>query len=109
KITPTTKGQLELGALLVKELQQIGMKEVEMDENGYVMATLPATTDKNVPTIGFLAHLDTATDFTGEHVNPKVWLDYDGKDLLLNEDLQIKMTTEQYPELKDYQEHTLIT
>ena len=107
--TPTTEGQLTLGNLLVSELKEIGMTEVDIDENGYVMATLPATTDKEVPVIGFLAHVDTATDFTGENVNPQVWLDYDGTDLLLNEDQGITMTTEAHPELKNYIEHTLIT
>ena len=107
--TPTTEGQLELARLLVNELQEIGMKDVSIDENGYVMATLPANSKKTVPTIGFLAHVDTATDFTGENVNPRVWPDYDGKDIPLNEALDIVMTTEEYPELHNYKGHTLIT
>lgn len=107
--TPTTSGQLELARLLVEELIAIGMEEVTIDENGYVMATLPANTIKNVPTIGFLAHLDTATDFTGKDVNPQVWPNYDGKDLILNKNLNIIMSTTEYPELDKYQGHTLIT
>lgn len=107
--TPTTEGQLELARQLVGELTALGLTEVDMDENGYVMATLPANTDKDIPTIGFLAHVDTATDFTGENVNPLVWTDYDGKDLVLNEAEQIIMKTAEYPELKEYVEHTLIT
>lgn len=108
-ITPTTEGQFKLAHLLVEELKEIGMEEVTVDENGYVMATLPANTTKSVPTIGFLAHLDTATDFTGKNVNPQVWPNYDGNDLLLNKRLQITMTTNEYPELKTYKGHTLIT
>lgn len=107
--TPTTKGQLELAQLLVKELQRIGMKEVSIDENGYVMATLPSNSTKTIPTIGFLAHVDTATDFTGKNVNPQVWPDYNGKNITLNKTLGIVMSTEEYPELHNYKGHTLIT
>ena len=107
--TPTTKGQLELARLLVKELQRIGMKEVSIDENGYVMATLPSNSTKTIPTIGFLAHVDTATDFTGKNVNPQVWPDYNGKNITLNKTLGIVMSTEEYPELHNYKGHTLIT
>lgn len=106
---PTTAGQLELGRILVEELKEIGLTDAEMDNNGYVMATLPANTTKPVPTIGFLAHVDTATDFTGDNVNPQVWIDYDGSDLVLNEELGVTMTVEDYPELAQYVEHTLIT
>lgn len=107
--TPTTEGQLELAHMLVEELKQIGMQAVTIDENGYVMATLPANTTETVPTIGFLAHVDTATDFTGENVQPKVWKDYDGSDLLLNKNTSITMKTSEHPELLDYIGHTLIT
>ena len=69
---PSTPGQLTLANMLIEELKGIGMQDVSIDEHGYVMATLPSNTDKDVPTIGFLAHLDTATDFTGNHVNPQV-------------------------------------
>ncbi|RKJ14207.1 peptidase T, partial [Butyricicoccus sp. 1XD8-22] len=69
---PSTSGQLTLANQLVKELESIGMAEVTIDENGYVMATLPANTEKDVPTIGFLAHVDTATDFTGKGVKPQI-------------------------------------
>src|SRR5699024_5954335 len=82
---PTTEGQLELAQMLVEELKTIGMTDVTIDENGYVFATLSANTTKSVPTIGFLAHLDTATDFTGEHVQPQVWENYDGNNLTLNQ------------------------
>lgn len=107
--TPTTAGQLVLAKMLVEELKQIGMHEVTIDENGYVMATLPSNTNKNVPTIGFLAHVDTATDFTGENVQPKVWPNYDGSDLTLHPDVPVIMKTTDHPELLDYIGHTLIT
>src|SRR5690625_873191 len=107
--TPTTEGQLTLGRLLVDELKSIGMQEVQMDENGYVMATLPANTTKKVPTIGFLAHLDTATDFTGENVQPQVWENYDGTDLTLHPTIPVTMKTAEHPELLDFIGHTLIT
>src|SRR5690625_102199 len=107
--TPTTKGQLELAHLLIDELKSIGMQEVHIDDNGYVMATLPANTTKQVPTIGFLAHVDTATDFTGENVQPQIWKDYDGSDLSLHPTIPVTMKTTEHPELLDYVGHTLIT
>lgn len=106
---PTTKGQLELAELLKKELQEIGMEDVEIDENGYLMATLSANTEKDVPTIGFLAHLDTASDMTGKNVNPQVVENYDGKDITLNEELGIVLSPKDFPELSKYKGHTLIT
>ncbi|MGG4396898.1 peptidase T [Paenibacillus thiaminolyticus] len=106
---PSTPGQLDLARLLVEELQAIGMQEVTLDENGYVMATLPANTDKDVPTIGFLSHLDTATDFTGANVNPQVVDNYDGNAIVLNEALQVVLSPADFPELANYKGHTLIT
>lgn len=106
---PSTPGQLTLANILVAELKEIGMSEVTMDENGYVMATLPANTDKDVATIGFLAHVDTATDFTGAGVNPQLIETYDGNDLVLNEELQVVLSPKEYPNLKNYVGHTLIT
>nr|WP_263324056.1 peptidase T [Neobacillus sp. Marseille-Q6967] len=104
---PSTPGQLTLANMLVEELKQIGMEEVTIDENGYVMATLPSNTDKDVPTIGFLAHVDTATDFTGKNVNPQVIENYDGNDIALNP--TVTMTTKDFPSLPQYKGHTLIT
>ncbi|ASS73119.1 peptidase T [Bacillus atrophaeus] len=106
---PSTPGQLTLANMLVEELKSIGMEEAAIDENGYVMATLPSNTEKNVPTIGFLAHVDTATDFTGKHVNPQIVENYDGKDIVLNEELQVILSPDQFPELPGYKGHTLIT
>lgn len=106
---PSTPGQLTLARMLADELRSIGMEEVTMDDNGYVMATLPANTDKDVPTIGFLAHVDTATDFTGAGVNPQVVDNYDGGDIVLNPERNIVLSPRDFPELAGYTGHTLIT
>jgi tripeptide aminopeptidase len=106
---PSTPGQWVLARMLVEELASIGMQEITIDDNGYVMATLPANTDKNIPTIGFLAHIDTATDFTGTNVKPQVVENYDGQDIILNEALKIILSPKEFPELIGYQGHTLIT
>jgi len=106
---PSTPGQLTLANKLVEELKSIGLEDVSIDENGYVMATLPANTDKQVPTIGFLAHLDTATDFTGNGVNPLLHENYDGNDIVLNEDLHIVLSPKDFPNLRNYIGHHIIT
>ncbi|WP_066310775.1 peptidase T [Bacillus sp. FJAT-29814] len=106
---PSTEGQWTLLHMLEAELKEIGMQEVTLDENGYLMATLPSNTDKDVPTIGFLAHVDTATDFTGKDVKPQLVENYDGGDITLNESLKVIMTTKDFPNLADYKGHTLIT
>ncbi|MDQ0192391.1 peptidase T [Paenibacillus wynnii] len=106
---PSTEGQWMLARKLVDELKEIGMQDVTIDENGYVMATLPGNSDKEVPVIGFLAHLDTATDFTGKDVNPQIVENYQGGDLILNKALNIVLSTASFPELNEYKGHTLIT
>lgn len=107
---PTTPGQWTLARLLVDELNAIGMQEVTVDENGYVMATLPSNTAKQeVPTIGFLAHLDTATEFTGAGVKPQVIEQYDGNDIILNQAENIVLSPKDFPELSGYKGQTLIT
>ncbi|NMM51113.1 peptidase T [Paenibacillus aquistagni] len=106
---PSTPGQLELGRLLVEELTSMGMQDVTMDDNGYVMATLPSNTDKLVPTIGFLAHLDTALDMTGKNVKPQLVTDYDGADIILNEEKHVVLSPKEFPELAQYKGHTLMT
>jgi tripeptide aminopeptidase len=106
---PSTPGQWTLLHMLVDELKSIGMEEVTIDENGYVMATLPSTTEKEVPTIGFLAHVDTATDFTGKGVNPQIVENYDGGEIVLNEALNVVMSPKNFPNLSEYKGHTLIT
>ncbi|WP_226645265.1 peptidase T [Mesobacillus subterraneus] len=107
--TPSTAGQLTLANMLVEELKTIGMEEVSIDDHGYVMATLPANTDKNVPTIGFLAHVDTATDFTGKNVNPQIVENFDGNQIVLNMEQNIILSPADFPELPQYKGHTLIT
>ncbi|WP_085505436.1 peptidase T [Thalassobacillus devorans] len=106
---PSTPGQLTLANMLIEELKGIGMQDVSIDEHGYVMATLPSNTDKNVPTIGFLAHLDTATDFTGKNVKPQVVENYDGNAITLNDIHSVVLSPEDFPELTGYKGHTLIT
>ncbi|GEN88304.1 peptidase T [Oceanobacillus sp. FSL W8-0428] len=105
--TPSTPGQWDLIKLLEKELKEVGLEEVSYDENGYLMATLPANTDKDIPAIGFLAHVDTATDFTGKGVSPKV-INYEGGDIVLNEALQVILSPDKFPELSNYLGHQLM-
>ena len=105
--TPSTPGQWDLLRELEKEMKEIGLAEVQMDAHGYLFGTLPATSDKDIPVIGFLAHVDTATDFTGKNVNPQRIDNYDGKDIPLNN--AITMTVEDFPDLQNYIGHTLIT
>ncbi|EFM08837.1 peptidase T [Paenibacillus curdlanolyticus YK9] len=106
---PSTPGQWVLARQLVEELKQIGMQEVTIDEHCYVMATLPSNTDMPVDTIGFLAHIDTATDFTGLNVKPQVVENYDGSNIVLNEALGVVLSTQDFPELAGYAGHTLVT
>lgn len=105
--TPSTEKQWDLLRVLEKELTEIGMQEIEVDENGYLFATLPANTEKELPVIGFLAHVDTATDYTGTNVNPQRIDQYDGKNIVLNESTTMDVDT--FPALKNYVGHTLIT
>lgn len=105
--TPSTPGQWDLLHELQKELEAIGMEDITLDDNGYLFATLPANTDRDVPVIGFLAHVDTAADYTGKNVKPQRIDNYDGKDVQLNDD--IVMTVSDFPELQNYIGHTLIT
>jgi len=106
---PSTDGQWTLLRMLRDELESIGMEEVHLDENGYLFATLPGNTDKEVPVIGFLAHVDTATDFTGKNVNPQIVKNYDGKAIVLNKEQGVVLSPDEYPNLKNYIGQTLIT
>lgn len=106
---PSSKKQFELANLLVKELNELGLKDVSVDENCYVMATLPANTDKKAPTIGFIAHMDTSPDMSGKNVNPKIVENYDGEDIVLNKENNIVLSPKDFPELKEYIGKTLIT
>lgn len=100
-MTPSTPGQMEFARYLSEELKQIGMQEVSLDENGYIMATLPANTEGK-PTIGFIAHMDTAPDASGKNVQPRIVHAYDGKDIVLNEAENIVLETAKYPEILRY-------
>lgn len=105
---PSTVCQLDLLHLLVDELKAIGLQEVEFNpENAFVTATLPATSDKPVPTIGFIAHVDTA-DFNSENVQPRLIPNYDGQDIVLNQAQDIVMKVADFPALSSYQGQTLI-
>ncbi len=106
-MTPSTPGQMEFAKYLAEELKQIGMTEVTLDENGYVMATLPANTEGK-PTIGFIAHMDTAPDASGKNVKARIVENYDGQDIVLNADKNIVFEVEKYPEILDYKGQDII-
>ena len=107
KVTPSTKGQLEFGKVLASELKNLGLSDVKISNDGYIYATLEGNLDKKVPTIGFIAHMDTAPDMDGKCVNPKIVENYDGKDIKLND--SVILSPEFSPELKGYIGQTLIT
>jgi len=107
--TPSTIKQLVLANLLVTELKTIGMSEVTIDENGYVMATLHSNADDNVPTIGFVSHYDTSPDFTGANVKPQIIPNYNGGDILLNAEKNIVLSPDYFEDLLQYEGQTLIT
>jgi len=99
---PSTKKQFDLANLLVKELNELGLQGVSVDENCYVMATLPANTPKKLPVIGFVAHMDTSPDASGTHVKPRIIEKYDGKEIVLNQSLGLHMNLHDFPELEKY-------
>ncbi|WP_019413423.1 peptidase T [Paenisporosarcina sp. TG20] len=104
---PSTSGQWDLLYELEKELSSIGMQDISLDEHGYLFATLPSNSDSELPIIGFLAHVDTATDYTGKNVNPQRISCYQGGDVRLNN--ETVMSPNDFPELNNYIGHTLIT
>lgn len=106
-LTPSTPGQMVFAKYLKEELEELGLTEITLDDNGYLMATLPANTDEAVPTIGFIAHLDTSPDMSGRNVCPRM-VDYNGGDIVLNEEKNIVMSPAQFPELNDYVGQSLI-
>lgn len=99
--TPSTPGQRVFAEALVEELKEIGLEEISLDENSYVMATLPANMEGSIPTIGFIAHLDTSPEISGKCVSPRV-LTYSGGDIVLNEEENIVLSPRMFPELLDY-------
>ena len=107
-MTPSTPGQMVFAVYLVEELNKIGLKDVMLDKNGYVMATLPANTEKKIPTIGFISHMDTSPDMSGRHVKPRIITNYDGENILLNEEKNIIFETSKYPEILQYKGQDII-
>ena len=98
-ICPSTDKQMIFARYLKEELEEIGMEEIELDENGYLYATLPSNIDKEVPTIGFIAHMDTSPDYSGLNVRPRIVKNYDGTDIVLCADEGIVTSPTQFPEL----------
>lgn len=107
-MTPSTPGQMVFAQYLVEELKSIGLAEVSLDNNGYIMATLPANTEKHVPVIGFISHMDTSPDMTAKHVKPRIVHNYDGNDIVLNEEKAITLSTEKYSEILQYKGQDII-
>jgi tripeptide aminopeptidase len=108
KMTPSTPGQLVFAQYLTEELKSIGLTDVTLDKNGYVMATLPANTDKEIPVIGFISHLDTSPDMSGKNIKPRIIQNFDGNDILLNEEKLIVFETDKYPEILQYKGQNII-
>tara|TARA_R110002072_G_scaffold81680_6_gene186846 strand:- start:7206 stop:8450 length:1245 start_codon:yes stop_codon:yes gene_type:complete len=107
--TPSSKNQWELAHKLVDELKFIGMEEVTLNDNCYIMATLPSNVEFEVPVIGFVSHMDTSPDFTGKNVKPQIIENYDGKDIVLNEKENIILSPSYFDDLLQYKGQTLIT
>ncbi len=108
-MTPSTLGQFEFAKHLVNELKEIGLTDAKVDEYGYVMATLSSNIEKNVPVIGFLAHMDTSPDFSGKNIQPKLVKNYDGEDIILDEKSNLFLKPDEFPELKKYIGQDIIT
>lgn len=106
---PSTPGQMQLAKLLVAELQKLSLTNINLSDNGYIMAELPANSNNTFPVIGFIAHLDTSPDVSGKDVKPMLFPDYDGQDLVLNPAENTVMKVQDHPELKEYIGHTIIT
>ncbi len=108
-LVPSTPGQMSFAKKLVVELKAFGLQDVDVDDNGYIIATLPSNISRKVPVVGFISHMDTSPDFSGRHVNPRIIENYDGADILLNKDENIVLSIDLFPELKDHVGETLIT
>ncbi len=105
---PSTPGQMEFAQYLEKELQSMGLEDITLDDNGYLMATLPANIETPVPTVGFIAHLDTSPDMSGRHVTPRIIKGYEGGDITLNAEKGIVLSPREFPELDSYRGQDLI-
>ena len=107
-VTPSTDKQMTFACYLKTELEELGLEEIELDEHGYLYATLPANVDKPVPTVGFIAHMDTSPDCSGANVNPRIVENYDGTDIVLCAEEGIILSPSQFPELLDHKGEDLI-
>ena len=105
---PSTAKQLRLAEHLIEELKEIGLSDVKMMPHGYVFATIPATTDRDLPVLGFVSHMDTSDAMSGADIKPREIVNYDGKDIVLNEALNIVMRVEDFPVLPEFKGETLI-
>ena len=107
-LVPSTPQQMEFAKILAEELKAMGMQDVSLDKKGYLMATLPSNIDKDVPTVGFISHLDTSPDMSGKNVKPRIVENYDGNDIILNEKENIVLSPKQFPELTMYRGQSLV-
>ena len=107
--TPSTERQWDIANYLYKELQDLGLQDVSIDEKGYVFGFIPSNKEEEVPQVGFIAHYDSSPDFNGENVNPQIWENYDGEDLLLNKETGFTLSSTKFESLKKYIGQTIIT
>lgn len=107
--TPSTERQWDIANYLYKELQDLGLEDVSIDEKGYVFGFIPSNKEEKVPQVGFIAHYDSSPDFNGENVNPQMWENYDGEDLLLNKETGFTLSSTKFESLKKYIGQTIIT
>ena len=105
---PTSEGQFVFARYLKEELEKMGLTEITLDDKGYLYATLPSNSTKEIPTIGFISHLDTSPDMSGKNVTPRVVESYTGGDIVLNKELNIALTTNDFPEVEDYKGNDLV-
>ena len=108
RITPSTPGQMVFAKYLKSELESLGLEEITLDEHGYFFATLPANTDKEIPTIGFIAHMDTSPDMSGKDVTPRIVENYNGSEIVLDAEERVVLSPAQFPELLDHKGEDLI-
>ena len=107
--TPSTERQWDIANYLYKELQELGLEDVSIDDKGYVFGFIPSNIKETVPQVGFIAHYDSSPDFNGENVNPQIWENYDGEDLLLNKETGFTLSSTKFEALKKYIGQTIIT
>lgn len=107
--TPSTERQWDIANYLHKELQELGLEDVSIDDKGYIFGFIPSNIEETVPQVGFIAHYDSSPDFNGENVNPQIWENYDGEDLLLNKETGFTLSSTKFEALKKYIGQTIIT